>query len=120
GGGKTSPLELLDHGREELRRNRQVERVVPPGAALSVQLPDAGGELVERLVVGELARHEPDTLLQLLPDRLAKRRSRGSRNGLTGSIPAAITPGLAGAGPRVPAFGMFMIGTSYVPNRPMS
>ena len=31
--------------------------------------------------------------------------------GLAGSISAAITPGLAGAGPRVPAFGMF-IGTS--------
>src|SRR6185437_13098939 len=40
------------------------------------------------------------------------RRSRGSRSGLTGSVSAAITPGFAGAGPGIPAFGSSMMGTS--------
>ena len=62
-------LELLDHGGEGLRRDRQVERVVAAGAALGVELVDAVGQLVERRVVVELAGHEPDALAELLPDR---------------------------------------------------
>ena len=39
--GQPGPLELLHHGGEELRRDRQVERVVAAGAALDVELADA-------------------------------------------------------------------------------
>jgi hypothetical protein len=84
--GQPRPLELLHDRREELRRDRQVERVVAAGAPLGVQLADGLGELVERRVVGELARDEPDALLQLLPDRVAERRARVLLDRLVGDL----------------------------------
>ena len=70
--GEPVLLELPDDVTEELRRDRQVERVVAAGAALLVELLDGALELPERLVVGEVAGHEPDTLGELLPDLLAE------------------------------------------------
>ena len=45
-----------------LRRDGQVERAVAAGAALRVQVGHGLRQLVERVVVGELAGHEPDAL----------------------------------------------------------
>src|ERR1019366_9685434 len=70
------PLQLLDHDLEELRRDGQVEGIVATGPALGVQSTHSLRQPVESIVVGELARHEPAALGQLVPDRLAERRPR--------------------------------------------
>jgi hypothetical protein len=54
----------------------------------------------------------PNITLTHGPATRGIRRSRGSRSGLADPPAAAITPGFAGAGPWVPAFGSSMIGTS--------
>ncbi len=69
-GGQPGPLQLGDHHREELRRHRQVESIVTARAALPVELGHDPGEPVERLVVAELTGDEPDSLGDLLPDRV--------------------------------------------------
>jgi hypothetical protein len=66
-------LELTDHGREELRRDRQVEGVVAAGAAHLVELLDRLAQLRERGVVVEVAGHEAEALGQLVPHLLAER-----------------------------------------------
>src|ERR1700747_313414 len=48
GVGQAAALELLHHVRELARRDRQVERVVPAGAPLRVDLPHARDQLVDR------------------------------------------------------------------------
>ncbi len=58
---------------EGLRRDGKVERVVAPRPALLVELVDRVAEPLERLVVVELALHEPDALRELLPDRFVER-----------------------------------------------
>ena len=73
---QAAALELLDHGGKLVRRDRQVERVVPARAPLRVELLHALGELVERRVVAERPGHEPDALAELLPHRVTERRPR--------------------------------------------
>ena len=85
-GGQPGPLQLGDDQGEELRRDRQVERVVPAGAALAVQLGHDLREPVERLVVVELAGHEPDALGHLLPDRVPERGPRVLFHRLVGDL----------------------------------
>ena len=68
---------------EGLRRDREVERVVAPRAALLVELIDRVAEPLERLVVVELALHEADALGELLPDRFVE---RGAGVGLDGLL----------------------------------
>ena len=73
--GEPVLLELADHVAEELRRDRQVERVVAAGAALLVELLDGAAQLLEGLVVVEVAGHEPEALGELLPHLLAELRA---------------------------------------------
>ena len=47
--------------------------MVAPRPALLVELIDRLAEPLERVVVVELALHEPDALRELLPDRFIKR-----------------------------------------------
>ena len=70
--GEPVLLELPDHVAEELRRDRQVERVVAAGAARLVELLDGAAQLSKADVVGEVAGHEPEPLGELLPDLLAE------------------------------------------------
>jgi hypothetical protein len=44
------------------------------------------GELVEGVIVTELARHEPDTLADLLPHRVPERGARVFLHGLVGEL----------------------------------
>ncbi|CAM5734932.1 hypothetical protein SFUMM280S_04815 [Streptomyces fumanus] len=69
---ETVLLELLDHLGEELRRHREVEGVVAAGAPGGVQLVHGLAQLLEGVVVVEVARDEPHPLGELLPDLLAE------------------------------------------------
>ena len=73
--GEAVLLELADHVAEELRRDRQVERVVATGAAGLVELLEGAPQRLEGGVVGEVAGHEPEPLGELLPDLLAELRA---------------------------------------------
>ena len=86
GVGQPRPLQLPDHQRERLRRHGQVERVVAAGAAGLVQLGHGLRELVERVVVGELAGHEPDALQHLLPHRVPERGPRVQLDRVVGDL----------------------------------
>ena len=70
---EAGPLELLHHHRERFGRDRQVEGVVAARTALGVQAADGLGQVVEGLVIVELALDEPDALADLLPDRVPER-----------------------------------------------
>jgi hypothetical protein len=70
--GQSVGLELLHDLREELRRNGEVEGEVAARALLLVELLDGGAELLEGLVVDELALDEAHALGELLPDLLAE------------------------------------------------
>ncbi len=83
---QAAALELLDHGGKLVRRDRQVERVVPARAPLRVELAHALGELVERRVVAERPGHEPDALAELLPHRVTERRARVLLHRLVGDL----------------------------------
>ena len=74
--GETVLLELTDDVAEEARRDREVERHVAAGAAQLVELLDGAAELLEGVVVVEVAGHEAEALGQLLPHLLAERRTR--------------------------------------------
>jgi hypothetical protein len=65
------PADLL----ERLRRDREVERVVPPGAADVVEFLDGLAKTLKGAVVVELTLHKTDALGQLVPHRLVKRRT---------------------------------------------
>ena len=69
-------LELADDVAEEPRRDGEVEGVVAAGAADLVELLDGAAQRVERDVVVEVARHEPEALGELLPDLLAELGAR--------------------------------------------
>ena len=85
-GRQPGALELLHHRRERLRRYRQIKRVVPPGAALGVQLGHRLGDGVECLVIGEVTGNEPDALHHLLPHRLAERRAGVGLDRVVGAL----------------------------------
>ena len=70
--GQAVLLELADDVAEEARRDREVERVVAAGAAHPVEVLDGLPQVVEGLVVVEVARHEAEALGELLPDLLAE------------------------------------------------
>ncbi len=74
--------ELLGDQREGLRRDRQVERVVPHRAPLAVELLRDVLQRLERLVVVEGALHEADALRQLAPDVLVELGARVLLDGL--------------------------------------
>ena len=71
--GQPGLVQLFAHHRERLGRDRQVEGVVAADAALGVELLQRLGQPRERGVVVELAPHEPQSVRQPLPDRLAER-----------------------------------------------
>ena len=73
--GQAGAGQLLADDVEVRGRDGQVERVVAAGALSLVELVDGVGQPVERVVVGELARHEPEALGELPPGRLAERRA---------------------------------------------
>ncbi len=74
--GQAVRLQLLHHLREELRRHRQVEGEVAAGPLLLVELLDGLAELLEGVVVDELALDEAHALGQLRPDLLAEGGAR--------------------------------------------
>ena len=74
--GQPVGAELVHHGLEQARRDRQVERVVAARPAGLVQVGDRLGQFGDRFVVADLAGHEADPLGELLPDLLAERRTR--------------------------------------------
>src|SRR5699024_11185444 len=71
---QAAALELLADDGEEVRRDREVEGVVAPGAALLVKLTHRLGEEVEGGVVVEDAGDESEALGQGAPDLLAEGR----------------------------------------------
>ena len=74
-GREAGPGELLAHHRERRRGDGQVERVVAAGAADPVEVLDGLLQAVERLVVAEAARHEPEPLGEAVPHVLPERRA---------------------------------------------
>ncbi len=66
------PADLL----KRLRRNGQIERVITPRSALLIQLSDRVTQPLKGIIVVELALHKADTLGELIPHRLIKRRPR--------------------------------------------
>ncbi len=72
--GQAVRPQLIDDGLEQARRDGQIEGVIAAGAARLVEIHDGLGQVGERLVVTDLARHEADAFRQLLPDLFAERR----------------------------------------------
>ena len=70
--GQAVLLELADDVAEVARRDREVEGVVAAGAPLLVELLDGLPQLVERLVVVEVALDEAEPLGELVPHLLAE------------------------------------------------
>ena len=70
--GQAVLLQLPYHLGEELRRDGEVEGVVATGAPGHVELVDRLAQLLERLVVAEVAGNEAHPFGQFMPDLLAE------------------------------------------------
>jgi hypothetical protein len=80
--GESAVLEVLDHDREESRRDREVERVVAHGAAALVDLVDDPAQLPVRCGIGDVSLHEPNSFGELGPDLLTEGCARVLAHGV--------------------------------------
>ena len=74
--GQAGAGELFAHHGEDVGRDREVERDVAERAPITLELVGDLDHVVERIVVVDIALHEPETARDLAPGGLAKRRAR--------------------------------------------